>query len=100
MVVSRSRINAPGYGDLTFGAELEVKSLRILGVTLDSKLTLETHLRDVVSKAARNLADVRRAGKVFDYPRVFIRAISIHMFYPARSIVGLLDSIFRSTEKL
>ena len=44
MVVSRSRTNAPVYGDLTVGgAELEkVKSLRILGVTFDSKLTFDS----------------------------------------------------------
>ena len=42
MVLSRSRSNAPGYGDLTLGgAELEdVKCLRIFGVILDTKLTL------------------------------------------------------------
>ena len=47
MVVSRSQIIANGYGDLTLGgAELEeLKSLRILGVTLDSKLPFEIHLR-------------------------------------------------------
>ena len=57
MLVSRSRIIAPGYGDLTLGGtELqEVNSLRILGVTLDSKLTFETHVREVVSKVARSL---------------------------------------------
>ena len=46
MVVSRSRNIASGYHDLTLGgAELqELKSLHILGVTLDSKLTFETHL--------------------------------------------------------
>ena len=57
MVVSRSLTYAPGYGDLIFGgAELEeLKSLRILGATFDSKLTFETHLRKVVSKAARSL---------------------------------------------
>ena len=38
MVVSRSRTNAPGDGDLTLGdAELEgLKGLHILGVALDS----------------------------------------------------------------
>ena len=40
MVVSRSGIIAPGYSDLTLGgAKLEeIKSQRILGVTLDSML--------------------------------------------------------------
>ena len=42
MVLSLSRIIAPGYGDLPLGgAELEeIRSLHILGVTLDLKLTL------------------------------------------------------------
>ena len=50
MVVSRSRIYASGYGDLTLrGAELEeVSSLCILRVIIDFKLTFETHLREVV----------------------------------------------------
>ena len=61
MMVSRSRTSDPGYGDLTLeGAELEeVKSLCILGGTFDSKLTFEMHLKEVVSKAARNLGVVR-----------------------------------------
>ena len=42
----------------------------ILGATLDSELTFETHLWKDVSKAARNLGIVRRAGKLFDCPRV------------------------------
>ena len=63
MVVSRSRTYAPGYDDLTLvGADLEeLKSLRNLGVTFNSKLTFESHLREVVSKAARSLAVLRRA---------------------------------------
>ena len=65
MVVSRSVTYAPGNGDLTLGgAEVEeVKSIRILEVTLDSKLTFETHLDEVVSKAARSLSVVHREEK-------------------------------------
>ena len=72
MVVSPSQTIAPDYGDLTLGgAELvEVKGLRILGVILDSKLTFEIHLREVVSKVASNLGVVRRAGELFDCQRV------------------------------
>ena len=57
-VVRRSRTHAPWYGDYTLtGAELEeVKSLHIIRVTLDSKLTYKTRLLEVVSKAARSLA--------------------------------------------
>ena len=61
IVTSRSRTSTPGYGDLTLGGvELEeVKSLRIFGVTLESQLTFETYLREVVSKAAKSLGIMR-----------------------------------------
>ena len=72
MVVNRSQTSAPGYGDLNLGGEEleEVKYLRILGATFDSKLTFEAHLREVVSKATRDLYVVRQAGNFFDTPRV------------------------------
>ena len=49
------------YSDITLGgAELEeLETLRILGVTLDSKLTFESQLRKVESKATRNLGVMR-----------------------------------------
>ena len=72
MMVSRSHTIAPDYGDLSLGDEEfdEVKSLRILGVTLDSKLTFESHLLDVSSKAVRSLGVMRQTGKLFDCPRI------------------------------
>ena len=42
-------------------------SLRSVGATLPSKLTIETYLQEIVSKAGRSLADVRRAVKLFDF---------------------------------
>ena len=72
MVVSRSRTYASGFGDLILGGAEhgEVKSLRILGKTFYSKLTLETHLCEVVSKAARSLGVVFRTEKSFNCPRL------------------------------
>ena len=57
MVVGRSGTYASGFGDFSLvGAKLEkVKSPRILEVILDARLTFETHLREVVSKAVRSL---------------------------------------------
>ena len=82
MAGSRSRTYAPSCGEITLGgAELEaVKSLRILGISLDSKLTFKTHLREVVSKAARSLGVVSRAGKYL-IVHVCSRAFSMHMFF-------------------
>ena len=78
IVVSRSLIIAPGYGVLILnGAVLEKeKSLRILGVTLDSKLTLETHLREIVSKAGMSCAE----QESYFIVHVCSRAVSVHMF--------------------
>ena len=71
-MVSRSRIYASGDAQITLvGAELEeVQSLCIFGATFYSKLTLETHRREVVSKAARSLVVAFMAEKLFDCPRV------------------------------
>ena len=53
--------------------------MRILEVTFDSKLTFETHLREVVSKAARSLVVVRRAGELFDCPRVLKSCLNAYV---------------------
>ena len=37
--------------------------MHILGVTLDSKLTFEIHLREVVPKAVKSLGVLRRARR-------------------------------------
>ena len=86
MVVSQSRTSAPGYGEFTPGsAELEeVKFLRILGVTFDSTLTFEIHLREEVSKAARILRVVRRARKLFDCPRVLKSYFNSYVLFSAK----------------
>ena len=101
------------YGDFPLGGkELEeVKSLRILGVIFDSKLMLGTHLPEVVSKAARPLDVVRRAGKLFDCPQVlkscFNAYVLLNLEYrapvwkpSAESHLSLLDSVVRSAEGL
>ena len=73
---------ALSYGDLTLGGEEfeEVKSLHILKVTFDSKITFETHLREVVSKATRSLDVVRWAGKLFDCSRVLNSCVNAYVF--------------------
>ena len=70
MVLSLSLTYAPGYDDPTLGSATfeEVKSLRILGVNFHSMFWFETHLREVVLKAARRLDVVRWTGKLSDYP--------------------------------
>ena len=88
MVVNRSRIITPGYGDLTLGGDEleELKSLGILGLNLDSKLTFKIHLREVVPKAASSLGSVRRAVNSFDCSRV-LKCCFNACVCPASSIV-------------
>ena len=113
MIASQSPIIAPGYDDLTLGGvELEeVKNLRILGTTLDSKLSFDTYLQEIVSKAARSLGVIRRAGKLLGCSRVLKSCFNPYTLsnleYCApvwmsstESHLGLLDSIVRSAERL
>ena len=102
-MVSRCRTIVPSYSELTLGsAELEEVSLRILGVTLNSKFAFQTHLREIVSKAARSQGAVRQAGKLFDCQRVLksLGYVAPVWMSSAESHLGLLDSIVRSAERL
>ena len=92
-MVSQSRTTALGYGDLPLGgARLqEVKSLRVLGVTLESHLPFKNHLREAVSKAARSSGVVCRAGKLLGCLRelkncfnAFVMS-SLEYYVPVRS---------------
>ena len=90
---------------------LRIKEPAYSGVPYDSKLTFETHLWKVVSKAARNLGFVGREGKLFDWPRMLMSCFNSNDLFSleycvpvwvssAESHLGLLDSIVRSTERL
>ena len=76
-----------------------------------SKLTFETHLREIVSKTARSPRVVCRAGKLFDCPRVlkscFNAYASLNLEYCALVWIlstefhlGLLDSAVRNEGRL
>ena len=95
MAVSWYRTNAFGYGDLSLGgAELEeVKSLHILGVTINCESTFMTHLREVVPKAARSLDVVRLYLIVY----VCSRAVSMRMFCLAWNIMPRVDFVCRDS---
>ena len=88
MRISRSRTYAPSIGDFTLGgAELEeAKSQRILGVTLDSKLTFETRMREIVWNAVKSIGVVGREGKLFDY-LCLLKSCFNYIFCPTWRIV-------------
>ena len=68
MTVSRSRTALPCFPDLTLDDTVleEQSELVILGVTFDTKLTFEKHVRSVASSASQKIGIMRRAGRIFD----------------------------------
>ena len=83
MVVCLSWTHASG-NDLTLGGAVleKLKTLHILRVPLDSELTFETLLREVVSNAGRSLGVVRHAGKLFDCSRVIKCCFNAYVLSP------------------
>ena len=67
MIVSRSRTMHPQSHILTIGGTVLKASddLTILGVTLDSKMTFEKHLRSVSRAASQRHGILRKSWRVF-----------------------------------
>jgi len=78
MLVSRSRtVNPPAPALYLDGVELKnVKSLVILGVTFDSKLTFEEHLRLVSKSVSQRIGILRKSWKVFRDSQVLLRCFN------------------------
>ena len=85
------------YGDLTLGgAEIkEVMRLRIFRVPLDSKLTFEIHLREVVSKAAISFGIVIRAEKLFECSHVLNTCFNAYALFNLSALRTTLSSKFK-----
>ena len=67
MIVSRSRTMRPQSPPLTVGGTVlkESGDLVILGVTFDSKMTFEKHLRSVSREAFQRVGILRKSWRVF-----------------------------------
>ena len=67
MIVSRSRTMHPQSPPLTIGGTVlkESDDLVILGVTFDSKMTFEKHLRSVSRAASQRLDIMRKSWRAF-----------------------------------
>ena len=94
MAVSRSQPIAPSYDELALGgAELEeLKSLRIVGVALDSKLTFETLLRGVVSRQSGVWKSCTKQARYL-IVHVSSRNVSMHMFVQFEILCPLVDVV-------
>ena len=67
MIVSRSRTMHPQSPPLTIGGTVlkESDNLDILGVTFDSRMTFEKHLRSVSRAVSQRLGILRKSCRVF-----------------------------------
>ena len=67
MIVSRSRTVEPDHPALHVdNVDVpESTNLDVLGVKLDKELTFKAHVRDLASRASRNVGIVRKAARVF-----------------------------------
>ena len=75
MIVSRSRTHFPEHPNLFINATLinRVDQLKLLGVTLDSKLTFESHLRDMSRSISQKLGILRKSRKIYEDDNILRR---------------------------
>ena len=113
MIVSRSRTHFPEHPNLSINGALinKVDQLKLLGVTLDSKLTFETHLRDMSRSISQKLGILRKSKKIYEddiiLRRCFFSFILPHFEYcsavwssAADCHLRLLDRAFNSIKFL
>jgi len=113
MTVSRSRTVLPRFPILTLnGVELEEQSeLLILGVTLDSKLTFERHVRSIASSVSQRIGIMRRAHRIFGSSEVVLHCFrsfilpileyaSVVWCSAATSHLALLDRVVNRCSRL
>ena len=113
MIVSRSRTMRPKSPALTIGGTVlkESDDLVILGVTFDSKMTFEEHLRSVSRAASEQLGILRKSWQVF-HDRLLLgrcfRGFVLHVLEYCSSVwcsaadthFKLLDSVVSGTRFL
>ena len=75
MIVSRCRTMHPQSPPLTIGGTVlkESDDLVSLGVTFDSKMTFEKHLRSVSRAASQTLGILRKSWRVFHDRSLLVR---------------------------
>ena len=75
MIVSRSHTMHPQSSPLTIGGTVlkESDDLAILGVTFDSKMTFEKHLRSVSRAASQRFGILRKSWRVFHDRALLVR---------------------------
>ena len=67
LVISRSRTLFPSHPDLVVDGDIigNCSSLKLLGVTLDAKLSFEEHLRSVAASISQKVGLLRKCSRVY-----------------------------------
>ena len=113
MIISRSRVALPEHPDIVVGSDVVpmCTSIRLLGVTLDSKLTFESHLRTLSTSISRHIGLLRKCKRIYSEDNImkncFYSFILPHFEYcpqvwmsAAGTHIRLLDKMFRRCKSL
>ena len=113
MIISRSRTPFPSHPDIVVNgvAIPNCSSIKLLGVTLDPKLTFELHLRSLASSISRKVGLLRKCSRIYSSDDIvkscFYSFILPHFEYchsvwisAAESNLKLLDRAFNQIKFL
>ena len=75
MIVSRSRTHFPVHPNLSINGAVinQADRLKLLGVTLDAKLTFETHIRNMSRSISQKLGILRKSKKIYEDDNILRR---------------------------
>ena len=82
ITVSRSRTLFPEHSDLLLcGTSIAVtSSLKLLGVTIDNKVTFEKHIRMLAFSISQNTGLLKKCYRCFR-DREIIKNLSLHLYF-------------------
>ena len=68
LIVSRSRTASPAHPQLSLNGHIlnNCNTIKLLGITFDSKLTFEEHIRKMSSSIAQKIGILRKCRKVYE----------------------------------
>ena len=105
IVFSSSRTQNPVFPDLSIdGTRIDLcDSISLLGVTLDSKLTFETHIRNLSVGISRKVGLLRKCKVLYDSNDIVLRSfysfILPHFEYCGPVWLSAADSHFRLLDR-
>ena len=81
LLVSRSRTVLPEHPTLEVDGVVvkEDDTLKVLGVTLDKRMTYEDHVRSVVAQARQKTGIMRKAARIFEDNNVLSRCLKAYV---------------------